>query len=1029
MGVPRQLTQVAFAAPLDESTEDEILDPTVGFPVLENVRQDKRGGLSKRLGYESTDSLGDTGRRLFAHRDLACAIAADGALTVRDSAGNVVSHGRAPYATATARFISSPSFFHFLDACQCNGFTLAMTSIYRPLLTNSLITVTVETDGGAVVVQSDLGTVASRTALGQVVVIGTTVLAFYGSGTGATGNIMISVLDCTSVATIQAGWSTPAVAADDHIDILSAVTIGSIAIIAYVNDSGGASQLSLKAFDASGTLAQSSTVDTLSATPTMATVSGVAGNTLWVAWGTSGSPGTAYLHARSPTTISSITGATVSLGTAPSYRPAYVVTTAASQGMIALTGIYGGGSGSSFGASTIVRTASVSAGTITLGTAMVVGGAQVLFRPVLLADRLIGVFADVDMTNSTPTTYAVCDWTDTVTTGTMLPIATAFANLVRFQTSGGTGPGSLYANAFTTGTYTAAFPMTVTRSARSTSATLLNINVRDPAVNRTAYHNNTTVLSSGSPSYFDRRRVAELGYVHAPPAPLVEDSGSGTGPEVGDYNYVLTYEEEDATGALCISGVSTPTLATSAGDEMTIYAHPLSITARESGYGEPKRVRVVLWRSQLGGGAPYRLVGSVANEPSSGSITFTDALPEASIAGAQQLNGIGGNLPGTGGAGLQREGAPFAVDAVSYNGMAVIASGSELRWSGQTIDGEGTWFSAEFAVPVDGPGDITALAVLDGALYAFKERAIFAVSGDPPADNGGSGGLGQPRRISADVGCIQTNSIVSTSLGVFFRSHRGLELLGRGAPVWIGEKVQRTLALFPDVTSAVIDAHNNLVRFSLSNGYDNAGSVTAWNDEAGDDLGGRDLVFDLTLGDWQSVDDKSTQDSPHVASQDAAIIDGRYAWLASDGTLYTEIDEYLDDGQWITMLATTGWWKVSGIQGRQMFNRLLTLFRKHTSCDLHIWIGYEYRDEYATQIEKTNDETDDLIDLDIPLQLQVNGNDDAEGMAVRVRIVDEQRASDEGAPPIGTGRGATWLALTLDITPKEGAAEVPAEAA
>ena len=372
--------------------------------------------------------------------------------------------------------------------------------------------------------------------------------------------------------------------------------------------------------------------------------------------------------------------------------------------------------------------------------------------------------------------------------------------------------------------------------------------------------------------------------------------------------------------------------------------------------------------------------------------------------------------------------AVLVLAAFVFAGMLVVASGSDLWWSGQTIGGEGTWFSAEqFFTTVDGPGNITALAVQDGTLYVFKERAIYAVSGEPPSDNGSSGGLGQPRRLAVDVGCIRCSSLVVTSWGIFFQSHRGIELFSGGRATWIGEKVLRTLDAYPIVTSAVIDAPNNLVRFTLAHSYELDGGVTGPNgDDPGDGSGGgRDLIYDLTLNDWQCVDVRSM----YSAAQDAAMItvggESKYAWLASGGPVHVEGSTFLDDGDWITMAAETGWWKLSGIQGRQQFNRLLSMFRKWTPCDLSVEVGYEYRDEYATIAERANATLDTILALDVPLQLRVDPNDDAEGQAIRVRITDATPTTGS----VGTGRGATWLAMTFDITPREGPAEVPEEAA
>ncbi|MER3499833.1 MAG: hypothetical protein C4308_15060, partial [Chitinophagaceae bacterium] len=71
-----------------------------------------------------------------------------------------------------------------------------------------------------------------------------------------------------------------------------------------------------------------------------------------------------------------------------------------------------------------------------------------------------------------------------------------------------------------------------------------------------------------------------------------------------------------------------------------------------------------------------------------------------------------------GGEPLAREAPPHCQDVESYAGMLVIASGRDLRWSGQTVVGEGTWFSSIFQQPIDEDW-LTAIAAQDGTLYAF----------------------------------------------------------------------------------------------------------------------------------------------------------------------------------------------------------------------------------------------------------------------------------------------------------------------
>jgi hypothetical protein len=249
-------------------------------------------------------------------------------------------------------------------------------------------------------------------------------------------------------------------------------------------------------------------------------------------------------------------------------------------------------------------------------------------------------------------------------------------------------------------------------------------------------------------------------------------------------------------------------------------------------------------------------------------------------------------------------------------------------------------------------------------------------------------------------------------------------MLGRGGSgSWIGEKIQSTLAAYPIVTSAVIDTKNTVVRFTLANTITSGYVVNA--------SGGRTVVFDLSIGDWQSVDTiyGSTANQP---AQDACVVTvgnvARYAWLAADGTVYlereaTDVAAYLDGSTWITMAAETAWFKTAGIQGRQHFELALSMMRKRSAMNISISIGYDYRTTYAATSTWSSATLDTLLSSGWPItQLRHDGSDDAEGQAIRVRLADSDPSLG------GTGQGATWLALTLDITPKEGPAEVSAEA-
>lgn len=1018
MATPPQLTQIAFGAPLDESTEDEILDPQIGFPVLENVRQDKRGGVSKRLGYAglTTDRLSGSprgrGRRLLDHRGTACII--DGTtLDTYDPAGTNIPRGRVPEVTVTTRALACSGRLDRtsqLDSVVCSG---AIVCVWTVLAPGSGVAVhaSVESASGVVIRPPELINVMGNPII-RLGTYGNIVVLIY--AIQSSNHINFVTLDCTSAETIAEGWTNSSTLSTDKLSETNRLDVESLddrIAIAYVNESEGTSQITIKTLNAAGVL-ETHTVNTSSITPNLVAIAGSLADTLWVAWNESDVLKAIGLDGDALTTTLAITG-TLDTGLYFLSKPYIVAGPSPGEATLLVTKL------DVLGSSLIVRGWTTTGGTVDPTHVQTSYNAQIDSRPFLRGNRRYALLgADHTGMGSTEEDLLVsvylCDVTDhAVNTGARFrPVALAYPGLLK----------RVSYQPITLPDGRVGYAHVVASSSAGYAVHLVTYDWSDPANSRTAQHNGVTFISGGVLSYYDGQRVVETGILHPPSILDVTDTGSGTGPD-GVVKYVATYEELDATGNWTISGVSSPTTVTTTDNALEIRIRPLSITARD-----PSRLRVVLWRTLPNEIIYYRAVDASLDILS--SIVLVDDVSNAVLALRRRLYGTG-FLPGTNGSALQRDAPPYCRDVVSYNGMLVIASGTDLWWSGQTIGGEGTWFSTEqFFLTVDGPGDITALAVQDNILYAFKKRSIYSISGDPPADNGSGGGLGQPRLLSSDVGCINTNSVVTTSIGVFFQSHRGIELLGRGAPVWIGEKVQRTLERFPIVTSAVLDARNSLVRFSLAAALDDDGSVVPYDAESGAG-GGRDLVFDLVLGDWQSVDDKSGS-SEHQPSQDACVItiDGKskYAWLASDGTVYVEKDSkhhspYRDPGGWITMTAETGWFKVGGLQGRQIFNRALLLARKHSPVNLSMSIGYTYREEYAEPREWTNDELNALLTSGWPItQLEHRGNNDSDGQSIRIRITDSS-ADFDGAN--GNGRGATWLGLTLDITPRSGAADVP----
>lgn len=1012
MAKPPNLVHLAFANGIDESQEPEVLDPMSGFPVLTNGRQDRRGGYAKRLGLDDETGTArfdgttrSAGERLFSHGRKPCLI--DGTrLDVYDEDKTLWNNaGKVNECSVTTRPLAARAFADTYGAATCNGY-IATATRESPFSTAvDQIHVAVETVDG-VVVRTQEQVHAGGSGVDNAYICTYGVYFILVAARGGSANIAAYYLDTTSAATIATGWVSIGNVATDKTTsgsgnyLYAAQSLTDRVAFAYVNNSGGASQVTVKTITTAG-VSDSTTINTSSQTPYSVGLQGASADRLWVAWEENGgvlkacglTPGNLAVALSTTSTVLIVSG-----GNTDVTAPVIVSTTTGAGHIVANT---------TSGLTFFAQFETVAGAVSIVGSQKFVYGTWVMSRGFYLNTRVYAHFHHgygLDEQGHA----ILCDFTDVVTNRIMRPVASQFAG----QVWGATGQGTHSEPMAFTSTRIG-LTLSVKKS-ESTQYSAFLVEHDFLGANRwqTAELNGTVYMSGGLSTVFDGDSVTEAGFVHAPAQPVLTNAG-GTGP-TGDYRYVATFEVVDGAGNIVSSGVSAPSSPiTVANDAIAVVVPPLSMSQRLRSM-QDTRVLIQFWRSSNTGAAPYHLAGSRENDLTlSAGVTFTDSQSDAIVETNRLLYGTG-NLPGTGGAGQDRRGAPYAHDLVDYADMLVLASGSVLWWSSQVIDGQALWFNPLFTVAVPGSGDIVALAVLDGTLFVFKEASIYAVAGSPPSDAGTTGGLGTPRLLASDVGCRSLRSIVVTGSGVFFESHRGVELLERsGAVRWIGESVKETLAAFPTVTSAVLDERNSLVRIALTNGSN-----------------GRTLVYDLTLATWISVD-TVTGTSSAEASKDAAVIylggANRYAWLGSNGVVWTEhlasdATAYLDGSTFIGREAQTASFKAGGIQGRQFLNSLHVLERYATDHNLEVSLSYNYETGWRTARTFTRAEINALLTAGWPItQLKHEPHDDAECQSVRVRLVETTPTGGT----VGSGKGATWIALTLDLTPMPGAFEVP----
>lgn len=1016
------VVEIPFAAGINESDRDELVDAARAFTRLENVRQRKRGAVGKRYAYTSlgTALLDGTdrtdARRLFSNGDQICVVTRERIEVYSETLECSVPRGSVP--EATYAFFEAPSVAPeaiVADVAYVNGFIAIATYAVSDeadvcLFVSILDATTYAVVRGPEVVSSD-----DVTGGYGLAVLGTTVYVAHCSN--VTDELKIYKLDTASAATITAGWSL-------HLTITATDCTRQMAIASYsdriavaFDRTSGSARVRIRTFNGSGLL-ESYDHDTGGVSPEIATLDISEGSgTLWVCWVEG-----VELHAMGldPSNIDGTPLATdgLILASFSGYSQASITATGASSAVVCAL--------SAVDAYPVTATRSL---TIDGGAATPEDSGGLYYnaflrsRPFLRDGKVYAWF-----TSSNYEEIVLCELVTNI--GPLVPgsnyLRPVVAPLVRGLVDATVSRINVRCRTAAVDSYAYAFAFGSKKTGLTDGTLALALDFDDPNCSGACEHFGSTFLAGGVTTIFDGSFVFESGFLCAPPSPLTDTSASGSMTFTnGGRCYVAVYATVDADGNLHVSGVSNPSTITGniASKQVDVYVLPLEITMRgaldASDFGSA--VQVFLYATTDGGEAPYHYVGSAQNPPGgylASPVIIEDTLSDASLSARALLYGSG-NLPGTvvGGqpGGPQDHRAPPGLTClVSYNGTLCGISGREVWQCSQPVYGEGVWWSPIFTAQAS--ETLTALFVADGTLYATSRRGVFAVTGEPPNDTGTSGGLAAPRKLAIDRGCISARSVCVTNIGTFLQSERGLELFRQGAMDPIGDNVAETLEAYPVVTSAVLDVPRGLVRIALASGLQPGGMVEAWNDEAGQDMGGRDLIFDLVLGVWISVDIKRT----YEASQDAALVTlgGRrvYAWLSADGPVWVEDDaSFLDDEDtWISMVAETGWVRIAGINGEQFMDRVLLLAKSLTSHDLAIEIAFDYSDTYTSAKTFTSDQIEALtrawLDREV---IQTTSQ------AIRLRFTDATPTGDDAE--IGTGEGGTWIAVSFNGQPHRGA--------
>jgi hypothetical protein len=429
-------------------------------------------------------------------------------------------------------------------------------------------------------------------------------------------------------------------------------------------------------------------------------------------------------------------------------------------------------------------------------------------------------------------------------------------------------------------------------------------------------------LSGGLVQMYDGQSVVEHGFITYPVVDIVSH-GSGGNIQPGVYNYTACYEWVDNQGNLHQSRPADPKEVTIlfANDKVSLSINCLNLTAKDG-------VQIVVYRTEANGSILYRTNSLTPgfgltdyflyNNPTGTTLTYVDSMSDEDLRRMPQL--YTQPLSTAAVPVVENDPAPpTGLVQLHRNRIWVVDSTNPLNlWYSKFI-GPGTpvAFNEGFTKTVDPRGGpIVALATIDDKLLVFKDSHIFFIVGQGPLDNGQNDDLSDAILITTDAGCVDPRSIVSTPLGLMFKSRKGIYLIDRSLAVqYIGAPVEAYNA--ETITSATLVANTNQVRFTLGSG------IT--------------LVYDYFVQQWGIFTNQHAVDS--LVWRSSTML------LRANGTVLQETaGVYTDDNQPIRLKLVTSWLSFANLEGFQRVRRMMLLGAWRSAHQLRIGMSVDFDD-------------------------------------------------------------------------------------
>jgi hypothetical protein len=544
---------------------------------------------------------------------------------------------------------------------------------------------------------------------------------------------------------------------------------------------------------------------------------------------------------------------------------------------------------------------------------------------------------------------------------------------------------------------------------KTLDAVTFNVAREQEALWRSAQASGLLLHSGGMLGSYDGTRVDESGFFEPPrwEAPYSLTYGAAPGVE-GDavlthiYEYLAVYVYRDARGNIHRSAPSEPLLVSISNGggfnqaTVTLTIKTTSLSRRSDVYsGAIREIAVVVYRSLKNtAGAHYQIVwaSTSINAANAYNLTVTDNEPDGTLITAAR-----GQIYTDGGV-FENWPPPPSSFVHSHGGRLWLVSTEDDRevWASKIlVKDEPPAFSPYLRVRVeDSASEVVALGSLDDELVIFTRDHVYLLSGPGPNDAGGGDFFETPRLVSSSAGCLDARSVVSWNDGVFFLSQEGLCLLGRGGITWPGQAVKDTLASYPNIRHAQLDAKRRRITWLCDNG---STGVTIW--------------FDYQHNAWGTF---------VMASDPRTICETLWSNLRivgdTDGVHQEGYGSYpgRDPGQgWITARLETPWIRLGAVGGFQRVRRVVVTGDTLGSHQLALTL---YND-WSTSAAQTETITQSTSLTGPERCVLVVASQKCS--AVKIRL------DDSAGSLTGEARAGSWVSgLSLEIGRKQGVAKL-----